>query len=145
MGGERGRLAAAPSSVADGTPVDWSAVRLPDAWPDRLRLRHPRDLALFVARLFGRRRRVEVPAALPGVEALPEYLRQEFHHLPNGNYSKRIVRGYANGFDLLMLGRARRARAAIARRLAGCASVLDLGCGSGGLAGELVAAGIPEV
>jgi ubiquinone/menaquinone biosynthesis C-methylase UbiE len=125
--------------------VDWRTATLPDAWPDRLRLLDPRDLSVFLRRLFGHRRRVEIPATLPGADRLPEYLRQEFHHLPNGNYSKRIVRGYARGFDLLMLGRARRARRDIARRLAGCRAVLDVGCGSGGLAAELIAAGVPEV
>jgi ubiquinone/menaquinone biosynthesis C-methylase UbiE len=138
-------LAAVPTPAGDSSAIDWSTVLLPDAWPDRLRLRHPADLFVFLGRLFGRRRRVEVPDALPGGDSLPEYLRQEFHHLPNGNYSKRIVKGYSHGFDLLMLGRARRARAAIARRLASCHAVLDLGCGSGGLAGELIAAGVPEV
>ena len=137
---------AAAVAPADGVDtVDWSAVALPDAWPDRLRLLRPTDLVAFLRRLLGRRRRVEVPDALPGAAALPEYLRQEFHHLPNGNYSKRIVRGYARGFDLLMLGRASRARRAIAARLAGCRAVLDLGCGSGGLARELVLAGVPDV
>ena len=45
----------------------------------------------------------------------------------------------------MMLGRARQARRDIARRLASCRAVLDVGCGSGGLAGELLAAGVPEV
>jgi ubiquinone/menaquinone biosynthesis C-methylase UbiE len=145
MLGESTRGAVTRTSTIDPHPIDWASASLPDAWPDRLRLLHPGDLATFVRRLFGRRRRVEVPNALPGVDTLPEYLRQEFHHLPNGNYSKRIVRGYARSFDLLMLGRARRARRDIARRLASCRSVLDVGCGAGGLAGALVAAGVPEV
>lgn len=137
---------AAAVAPADGVDtVDWSAIALPDAWPDRLRLLRPGDLLAFLRRVFGRRRRVEVPDELPGGAALPEYLRQEFHHLPNGNYSKRIVRGYARGFDVLMLGRSTRARRSIAERLAGCRSVLDLGCGSGGVSRALVAAGVPEV
>jgi ubiquinone/menaquinone biosynthesis C-methylase UbiE len=142
---ESTRGAATRTSTIDPHPIDWASASLPDAWPDRLRLLHPGDLATFVNRLFGRRRRVEVPSTLPGGDTLPEYLRQEFHHLPNGNYSKRIVRGYARSFDLLMLGRARWARRAIAGRLAACRSVLDVGCGAGGLAGALVAAGVPEV
>jgi ubiquinone/menaquinone biosynthesis C-methylase UbiE len=129
----------------DPEPFDWAGANLPDGWPDRLRLRDPVDLVAFLRRLLGRRRRVEVPDSLPGADTLPEYLRQEFHHLPNGNYSKRIVAGYARSFDLLMLGRARRARRAIARRLAACRRVLDVGCGAGGLAGALLAAGVPEV
>jgi ubiquinone/menaquinone biosynthesis C-methylase UbiE len=145
MPGDSARGAAPTASAIDPHPIDWASASLPDAWPDRLRLRHPSDLATFVKRLFGRRRRVEVPSTLPGVDTLPEYLRQEFHHLPNGNYSKRIVRGYARSFDLLMLGRAQRARHAIARRLAACRCVLDVGCGAGGLAGALVTAGVGEV
>src|SRR5689334_11553495 len=141
LGERRGRS----DSTLDSFAIDWASVTLPDAWPDRLRLAHPSDLARFLRRLFAPRRPVEIPATLPGVDGLPEYLRQEFHHLPNGNYSKRIVAGYARAFDALMLGRANRARRAIARRLAGCATVLDLGCGAGGLAGALVAAGVPEV
>jgi ubiquinone/menaquinone biosynthesis C-methylase UbiE len=126
-------------------PIDWSSARLPDAWPDRLRLGRPRDALVLLGRLFGRRRPVEVPETLPGADTLPEYLRQEFHHLPNGNYSKRIVAGYTRAFDALMLGRTRRARGEIARRLAGCGRVLDVGCGAGDLAGALVAAGVAEV
>lgn len=145
MLGERTGGAAMTASTTDPPPIDWATTSLPDAWPDRLRLRRPGDLARFVQRLFGRRRPVEVPSALPGAEALPAYLRQEFHHLPNGNYSKRIVRGYARSFDLLMLGRSRHARRAIASRLASCRAVLDVGCGAGGLAGALVDAGVPEV
>jgi ubiquinone/menaquinone biosynthesis C-methylase UbiE len=145
MLGESTRGAAPRASTIDPHPIDWASASLPDAWPDRLRLHNPSDFATFLNRLFGRRRRVEVPSTLPGVETLPEYLRQEFHHLPNGNYSKRIVRGYARSFDLLMLGRARQARRAIAERLASCGSVLDVGCGAGGLAGALVTAGVGEV
>jgi ubiquinone/menaquinone biosynthesis C-methylase UbiE len=145
MRGERTGNAAVSVDGDDTSAIDWRTAALPDAWPDRLRLGRPRDLAVFLRRLFGRRRRVEVPATLPGGAQLPEYLRQEFHHLPNGNYSKRIVKGYTRGFDMMMLGRARRARRDIANRLAGCRAVLDVGCGSGGLAAELVAAGVPEV
>lgn len=145
MRGDRRAIAAAVAPGNGVEAVDWSAVALPDAWPDRLRLLRPTDLFAFLRRFLGRRRPVEVPDALPGSAGLPDYLRQEFHHLPNGNYSKRIVRGYARGFDILMLGRSSRARRAIAERLAGCRAVLDLGCGTGGVARELVAAGVPEV
>src|SRR5262245_40642239 len=132
MSAERTGNAAVSLSGDDRSAVDWATVSLPDAWPDQLRLLHPRDLRVFLGRLFGPRRRVEGPAMLPGRKELPEYLLQEFHQLPNGNYSKRIVRGYVRGFDVMMLGRARRARADMARRLASCRAVLDVGCGSGG-------------
>lgn len=133
------------AALAVGDAVDWAATPLPDAWPDRLRLSRPRDLVRLARHLFARRRRVELPPDLPGADLLPPYLRQEFHRLPNGNYSKRIVRGYSRGFDVSMLGRTHAARADIARRLAGCRAVLDVGSGAGGLAAALVAAGVPEV
>lgn len=126
-------------------PIDWASVELPDGWPDRLDLRRPQDLARFVTSVFGRRRRVELPPGMPGADTLPDYLRLEFHHLPNGNYSKRIVDGYLRWIDVMMLGRMRRAWAAIAARLRGAQVALDAGCGSAGLAGALVDAGVPEV
>jgi ubiquinone/menaquinone biosynthesis C-methylase UbiE len=131
--------------VIDPIPIDWGRVVLPDAWPDRLDLRHPSHLRLFVSRLFGARRKVEIPADMPGADRIPAYVRQEFHHLPNGFYSKRMTGGYLRWFDRLMLGYVRRAQARLADRLAGCKAVLDVGCGAGGLAGAMHAAGIPEV
>ena len=53
--------------------------------------------------------------------------------------------GYTRWFDVTMLGRTRRARTELARRLRSCRTVLDLGCGGGELAGALVAAGVAEV
>jgi ubiquinone/menaquinone biosynthesis C-methylase UbiE len=142
---DRGGRRVASTPLPEREVGNWAEVSLPDAWPDRLSLWRPADLMVLMRRLFGQRRRVEVPASLPGGDALPEYVRHEFHHLPNGNYSKRIVAGYVRGFDVLMLGHARRARRAIARRLATCRAVLDVGCGAGGLAGALVELGVPEV
>jgi len=135
----------ADAAAAEREAIDWSSIALPDGWPDRLDLSSPRDLARLVRRLFGRRRRVELPPGLPGAEQLPGYLRHEFHHLLNGNYSKRTAAGYSRWFDLVMLGRSRRARAAIATRLAPCRAALDVGCGAGELAGLLLDAGVPEV
>ena len=82
--------------------ADWAGVQLPDAWPDRLRwqrLTHPLRIASAVLR--GRAGRVVLPENLPGSAALPKYLLQEFHNLPNGNYSKSVTRGYARAFDAL--------------------------------------------
>lgn len=134
-----------PVEGGEPGPVDWRTVSLPDGWPDRLRLVDPRDAWVLLRRLFGGRRRVELPPGLPGADRLPAYIGQEFHHLPNGNFSKRIVAGYVRWFDAMMLGRMHTARARVARSLAGCRTVLDVGCGSGGLVGELLAAGVPEV
>lgn len=93
----------------------------------------------------GQVRRVRLPEDMPGLDALPKYLFQEFHHLPNGNYSRTITRGYARGFDAVMLGQMRVARAEIARRLSGRGKVLDIGCGAGHLAGAFQAARFAEV
>ncbi len=129
------------SAAADPAAPRWSELELPDAWPDRERsgwrlLRHA---------LRGPRERVELPEGLPLATELPRYLLQEFHNLPNGNYSKRLVRGYCTGFDRAMLGRMDAARRRIARALSGRRAVLDVGCGGGASTEALVAHGIEEV
>ncbi len=134
------------NSVLDPVIPDWAHLELPDAWPDRLRLWHPLDVARLLRRVFSRRvTLVQLPAGMPGVERIPKYSLVEFHNLPNGNYSKRFTRGYITGFDRVMLGYVRRSHERIARRLAGCSSVLDIGCGGGGLAATLRRQGIAEV
>lgn len=135
----------AEDAQGDPIPVDWSGIPLPDAWPDALDLRRPAHVTAYVRGWLGRRRKVVVPPGLPGADDLPAYLRQEFHHLPNGVYSKRHADSYARWFDRLMLGDTVRARARLASALAGRRATLDLGCGSGGLAAAMHAAGIPEV
>ncbi len=131
--------------VSDPIAVDWEGVTLPDAWVDQLDLRRPAHLYAYARGWVRRRRKVEIPPGLPGAERLPAYLRQEFHHLPNGVYSKRHADAYGRWFDRVMLGRAVRARTRLATELAGCRAVLDAGCGIGSLAGAMHAAGIPEV
>lgn len=126
--------------------VDWARTPLPDAWPDRMPLRwltNPLRIALSVRR--GRAGRVVLPEELPGAAALPKYLLQEFHNLPNGNYSKTITNGYVRAFDKLMLGTLHRARNEIAARLSGARRVLDVGAGVGQLSKAMLRAGIPEV
>jgi ubiquinone/menaquinone biosynthesis C-methylase UbiE len=126
--------------------VDWAAAELPDAWPDRLRFR---DLAVMwhgVSRLWTQKKRpVSLPADLPGRDRLPGYLLQEFHHLPNGNFSKTITSSYAFGFDRVMLGTLVAARRAMAKRLASAGRVLDVGTGSGPVAAALQQEGVPDV
>lgn len=125
--------------------TDWANARLPDAWPDRIGSSW-RRIAMVVRAMAGKQvRRVQLPAEMPGLGQLPKYLLQEFHHLPNGNYSKTITRGYANSFNVVMLGRLVAARAEIARRLGGSRCVLDIGCGAGHLTGAMQAAGMAEV
>ncbi len=129
----------------DPEAVDWAHVSLPPAWPDRLNLRQARDLAYYVARLFGRRRPVELPTQLRLRRELPAYLLQEFHHLPNGNYSLRLSDIYVTWFDRSMLGTMKRGRGRIVDALAGCFSVLDLGCGGAQLGQMLRQRGVAEV
>lgn len=135
-----------PAGIDSRPAVDWASAPLPDAWPDRMRfqrLTHPLRIALNVQR--GRAGRVVLPEGLPGAHALPKYLLQEFHNLPNGNYSKTITRGYSRAFDLLMLGAMHAARTEIAERLRGARRALDIGSGAGHLAGAMLRAGIPQV
>jgi ubiquinone/menaquinone biosynthesis C-methylase UbiE len=129
----------------DPVPPRWAEVELPDAWADR-DARGARGAWRLLRHAFGgRRARVELPAGLPLATEIPRYVLQEFHNLPNGNYSNRLTRGYAKGFDLAMLGRMLPARRRMARALAGCESALDVGCGGGASTEALVAQGIPEV
>ncbi|MEO6711771.1 MAG: class I SAM-dependent methyltransferase [Planctomycetota bacterium] len=93
----------------------------------------------------GRAGRVVLPEGLPGATALPKYLLQEFHNLPNGNYSRTVTNGYVRAFDTLMLGTLREARNEIAARLQGARRALDVGAGAGHLAAAMLRAGIPQV
>jgi ubiquinone/menaquinone biosynthesis C-methylase UbiE len=140
-------LAVAPPAALDpARPIDWSTVLLPDAWPDRL---PSRDLAVVLHglwRLVSRKHHpVRLPDDLPGRDQLPAYLLQEFHHLPNGNFSKSVTHSYSIGFDRVMLGTLVEARAAMAARLGPVKRVLDIGTGSGGVVTALRNAGIPDV
>jgi len=126
--------------------IDWAAVDLPDAWPDRLDWSRPMTaLQLLRRAMSNSRERVKLPEGLPGADRIAKYILQEFHNLPNGNYSKHISAGYARGFDRAMLGTMASGRARVARAMAGAQRVIDLGCGGGHMAGALKAAGVPEV
>ncbi|MBK7948130.1 MAG: class I SAM-dependent methyltransferase [Deltaproteobacteria bacterium] len=135
-----------PLPYGDPSARRWATLELPDAWPDRLSLGRPGALARILnGVLLERTRPVELPESMPGLDALPRYLLQEFHQLPNGNYSKQFTRGYALWFDRVMLGLLRRARRQMAERLIGAQTVLDFGSGAGQMAGALLEVGIPEV
>jgi len=130
-------------SGASNDRVDWAGAELPDAWPDRRgwrRLVHPLWIALAV-----HKGRVVLPEGLPGAAWLPDYLLQEFHNIPNGNYSKSMTYSYPRAFDVLMLGTLHEARAQIAERLRGARRALDIGSGAGHLAAAMLRAGIGEV
>ncbi|RZA11955.1 MAG: hypothetical protein EOP93_22710, partial [Lysobacteraceae bacterium] len=100
--------------------TDWSAVELPDTWPDTVAWWRPGQWPRLWRKLSGKHREpVRLPENLPGADILPRYLLLEFHNLPNGNYSRNITRGYASGFDRAMLGTLREGRARIAAALRG--------------------------
>lgn len=138
-----------PCSTAptEDPPVpDWAALSLPDTWPDRLSLRRPHHLWRLLRHAAGlQRSAVQLPEGVPGQERIPRYILQEFHNLPNGNYSRTLTRGYITGFNRVMLGEIQRSHQRMARQLQHCRRVLDAGCGGGALAGRLLAAGVPDV
>ncbi len=134
------------SSRNDPDIVDWKSINLPDTWPDRLTFSRVRDLKVLVKKFSGKQiERVKLPTDFPSEFVLPKYLLQEFHNLPNGNFSKHISRGYVTGFDLSMLGKMKSARAKLALPLKQCQSVLDIGSGGGRSTQSLVDAGIDDV
>ena len=127
------------------TRID-ATTELPDAWPDLLKLWRPGHLSKLLLKLLGYGLTpVELPAGLKLRTPLPGYLLQEFHNLPNGNYSRNIAGGYSNGFDRVMLGKMKHGRQAIAQALSECHSVLDVGCGAGGSTAAISAVGVARV
>ncbi len=131
---------------SDPPVVSWETRELPDAWPDALSLRRVRSLLRVALRVLrGPHSQVTLPDSLPGADRIPRYALQEFHNLPNGNYSKHVTHGYGRGFDIVMLGVMESRRQALADELAHCGSVLDLGCGAGHTAGALFERGVGDV
>lgn len=137
--------AANDGGFRDPEPEDWGDVALPDAWADEATHRGLRGAFRIIRRVFGKRGKVQLPEGVPGVECIPRYALLEFHHLPNGNYSKRLTRGYIRGFETSMLGEMRRVRERMAHDLAGTRSVLDVGCGGARMAGHLMGEGREDV
>jgi ubiquinone/menaquinone biosynthesis C-methylase UbiE len=129
----------------DPAVLDWANFTLPDTRTDQLDFKSLRDLWHTITHIFGARRPVELPPAMPGRDWLPKYLLQEFHNLPNGNYSKKITHGYIMGFDRMMLGQMSNARQQLAKWLHGCRSALDVGCAGGRTTATLKASGIDDV
>ena len=132
--------------LADPIAPDWKNIELPDAWPDQLNFKRPNDLLVFLRSILKRKnRKVRLPERFIYQQILPKYLLQEFHNLPNGNYSNKITRGYTRGFDIAMLGKMTAARKHIASWLAGSSSALDVGCGGGQMTSALKNAGVNDV
>ncbi|MCF6776096.1 class I SAM-dependent methyltransferase [Thiotrichales bacterium 19X7-9] len=115
----------------DPTPIDWNAISLPDSWSDQYRLSNPLSLCKVLSMMVKKKKRqkVQLPDKLVGKEIIPTYAQQEFHNLPNGNYSNTLATGYIRGFDIAMLGKMKQSRKQIAQALKSCQSVLDIGCG----------------
>lgn len=131
--------------MQDPQVPDWGNMQLPDSWADQLKLWRPWDLLRLLRRVLAKRQRVQIPEGMPGHELLPKYLLQEFHHLPNGNYSKQLTHGYITGFDRMMLGTMRAARTHLALALRECRSVLDVGTAGGRTAAAIKAQGVNDV
>jgi SAM-dependent methyltransferase len=145
MAGARIQGAANDGSVRDPEPENWADVSLPDAWADEDSHRGLRGALRIIRRVFGKRGKVQLPEGVPGVERIPRYALLEFHHLPNGNYSKRLTRGYIRGFEASMLGEMKRVRRQMATDLSDARSVLDVGCGGARMAGHLMGEGREDV
>jgi ubiquinone/menaquinone biosynthesis C-methylase UbiE len=125
---------------------NWQDIDLPNSWTDKLFiLRNPFKCLRLFSCIFQKRKRVELPKGLINSEVIPKYAQQEFHHLPNGNYSNRIAAGYIKGFDRAMLGEMRKSRLQIASKLKGCNSSIDIGCGGGGTAQAVYQSGVQDV
>lgn len=82
---------------------------------------------------------------MPGKELIPKYVLQEFHNVPNGNYSEHLSSGYIKEFNISMLGEAASARKEIAAHFIDMDSALDVGCSGGAMGAALVDAGVKEV
>lgn len=132
--------------ILDPQVPDWSSIRLPDTSPDNLNLKNPITLFKFLVSVFwSRRKMVELPENMFGKDNIPKYVLQEFHNMPNGNYSNNLSIGYIKGFDFGMLGEMEKARKKVSSELNGMNSVLDIGCGGGKMCEALRDSGIKEV
>lgn len=128
----------------DPEVLDWKNIELPDAWPDQKQ--QGKQLWKIITRALSKHRSpVKLPDNMPGSEKIPKYILQEFHNLPNGNYSKRLTRGYISSLDKMMLGTLQKARQHIAEQLSGRNRVLDVGCSSGHLAAAVQTTGANDV
>ncbi|MFT7572916.1 MAG: ubiquinone/menaquinone biosynthesis C-methylase UbiE [Paracoccaceae bacterium] len=125
--------------------IDWASVELPDTWPDHCSLYNPLHLYRMLRAVLGSRQKIQIPHNLPGRNLIPKYALQEFHNLPNGNYSQKLSNGYIKGFEIVMLGCMTKYRKMIASSLNNCNSVLDIGCGGGTTADIIQQKGIDDV
>jgi hypothetical protein len=83
---DRNSARLAEDDPSDPIAVDWGSVELPDAWPDTLDLRRPSEFVAYWRGWFGARRKVELPAGMPGSERGPQELIIVVQHIQNGFY-----------------------------------------------------------
>ncbi len=136
--------------MEDPQVPDWSRIELPATWADEINIKTWTNIDRLRRSVFKKGNgRVELPEQFPvpllGKNELPKYLQQEFHGIPNGNFSNRITRGYISAFDATMLGKMKPIRESIASWLKGCNSALDIGCAGGQMTAALKGAGIDDV
>lgn len=133
------------SHSLDPVVPDWSSLELENTWADDIKFSSLSGIATFIRSVFGQRQRVQINAQQDMLACVPKYALQEFHNVPNGNYSKQISRGYITGFDRSMLGTIAATRRQMAQHLKGRDSALDVGTAGGKLAAELYHAGVKDV
>lgn len=131
--------------LLDPTPPDWSGIELPETWDNDICFSNPLHLWRFFRAITGPRKAVRVDRDHPLFSHIPPYALQEFHNLPNGNYSNKISRGYITGFDRAMLGVMSHVRSNMAEFVSDCQAVLDVGTGGGKLAASVRQAGPADV
>lgn len=125
---------------------NWQAIEIPDAWPDQMALKGLGGFWPLLKLIAAKKRpKVELPEDMPGRDLIPKYILREFHNFPNGNYSKVMAQRYINNFDRFMLGEIKKLRKRLASEFKGVGRALDVGCSGGGVAAELVAAGVEDV
>lgn len=137
----------APISKQGPPPApDWNQITLAETWPDRLDFRSWQGWREVVRAFRGKERRpVVVPEGILTPQPVPKYLLQEFHNLPNGNFSSRFSRGYITGFDIAMCGHMKSARTWIAKQFHTCEQVLDVGTAGGRTAAAIKREGVRRV
>ncbi|WP_076413312.1 class I SAM-dependent methyltransferase [Shewanella sp. UCD-KL12] len=136
--------------VRDPQVIDWESIELPATWADEINFKTWTNVGRLRRSIFKKGNgRAEVPERFPssllGKNELPKYLQQEFHGIPNGNFSNTITRGYISAFDATMLGKMKSVRKGIASWFTECDSVLDIGCAGGQMAAAVKAVGVDDV
>ncbi|BAJ00135.1 class I SAM-dependent methyltransferase [Shewanella violacea] len=144
------KLAHRRDPISDPLILDWQNIELPRTWADEINFKTRTNVGRLFRSLFKKGNgRAELPDSFPpgilGKEDLPKYLQQEFHGIPNGNYSNNITKGYISAFDVTMLGKMKPVRREIASWFNSCKRVLDLGCAGGHMAAALKDEGIADV